>query len=161
MHSAHRVGHAVRCGTCRHVVRVKSSARATAGCDGEVFLAVVDAPFLVSACNGVLETSRVCGVTGDGDVNVFKTHDCHAFGDVVAAVHFDSGSFAVGVGSFFDDGHFALVVVHFGLDISEAVDTGDDECGVFAETVENDFKGSLSDFVCGSCDTDCAFCRSK
>ncbi len=140
---------------------MKGSARATAGCDGEVLFAMVNAPFLVGACDGVLETGRVGGVAGDGDVNVFKAHDCNAFGYVVCAVDADCRSFALGVCGFLDDCDFAGVVVHFGLDVGEAVDTRDDESGVFAETVQYDFQGLFADLVCGSCDTDCAFCRCE
>ncbi len=140
---------------------MKSTARATAGCDGEVFFAVVNAPFFVSACDGVLETSGVGGVAGDGNVHVFKTHDCNAFGDVVCAVHSDCRTFAVGVCGFFDNFNFTGEVVHLGLDVSEAVDTRDNESRVFSKSVEDDFEGSFADFVCRSCNADCAFCGSK
>ena len=95
MHSAHRVRHAVGSRACRHVVGVERTTRATARRDGEVFFAVVNAPFLVSACDGVLETSGVGGVACDGDVNVFKTHNRNAFGDVVCAVNSDCRALAV------------------------------------------------------------------
>ena len=55
VHTAHGVGQAVGSGAGSHVVGVQGTARATAGGHGEVLLALLDALFLVSACNGVLE----------------------------------------------------------------------------------------------------------
>ena len=64
VHAAHGIGHAVGGGTCRHVVRVQRAPRAAAGGDGEVLLALLDALFLISAGNGVLEAGGVGGVAG-------------------------------------------------------------------------------------------------
>ena len=69
---AHRIGHTVLRRTCGHVVRVQCTARAAARCHGEVSLAVLDAPLLISAGNGMLESGRVSGVTGDGNAHVLE-----------------------------------------------------------------------------------------
>ena len=69
VHTAHGVGQAVGSGACCHVVRVQGTARAAAGSNGEVLLAVLDSPLLVGAGNQVLETGGVGGVTGDGNLN--------------------------------------------------------------------------------------------
>ena len=92
VHTTHGVGHAVGSRASRHVIGVQGSARAAARSNGEILLAVLVAPLLVGACNGVLEASRVGGVTGDGNADVLKAHDCHAFGNVVRAVALDSGA---------------------------------------------------------------------
>ena len=55
MHTAQRVGQAVACGACSHVIGVQGTARAAAGSDGEVLLAVLDGPLLVGASNQMLE----------------------------------------------------------------------------------------------------------
>ena len=73
VHSAHRIGHAVGCRACCHVVRVEGSARAAAGSNREVLLACIGALLLVGACNRVLETGRVGGVAGDG----ISAPSCH------------------------------------------------------------------------------------
>ena len=62
MHTAQRVGQAVACGACGHVIGVQGTARATAGSDGEVLLALLDALFLIGAGNGVLEAGALCFV---------------------------------------------------------------------------------------------------
>ena len=62
VHTAHGVGHAVGSGACGHVVRVQGTARAAAGSDGEILLALLDALFLVRAGDRVLEAGGVRGV---------------------------------------------------------------------------------------------------
>ena len=71
MHTAHGVGHAVGSGTGGHVVGVQGAARAAAGGDGEILLALLDALFLIGAGDGMLEAGRVGGVAGD---NQRKAH---------------------------------------------------------------------------------------
>ena len=161
VHSAHSVRHTVRCGTCRHIVGMERSARATAACHGEILLAVLDSPFLVGARNGMLETGGVGGVARDGDVNVFEAHYRNALGDIVRAVNAHRRALAFGVGGFLDDFDFARVIVHLGLHIGEAVDAADDEGRVLAEPVEYDFEGLFADFVCGLRDADCTFRRGE
>ena len=65
VHSAHGIRKTVRCRACAYIVRVQGSACAAAGCNGEVFNAVVISPLFVCACNKVLESCWVCGVAGD------------------------------------------------------------------------------------------------
>ena len=72
VHSAHRVGHTVGSGACCHIVGVKGTSRTAVRCNGEVLNAVFNAQLLVSACNGVLESCGVGGVSGDGNANVLK-----------------------------------------------------------------------------------------
>ena len=62
VHAAHGVGHAVAGRARRHVVGVERTAGAAARGDGEVLLAVLDAPLLVGAGDGMLEAGRVRGV---------------------------------------------------------------------------------------------------
>ena len=97
VHATHGVGHAVGGGAGGHVVRVQGAARAAAGGDGEVLLALLDAFLLIGAGDGMLEAGGVGGVAGDGDVNALKVHDGHALAHIVAAVAADSGALALGV----------------------------------------------------------------
>ena len=53
-------------------------------------IAVFNAPLLVSAGNGMLETCRVGGVTGNGNAYVFELHYSNAFGNVVCTVALNS-----------------------------------------------------------------------
>ena len=59
VHTAHGVGHAVRSGAGGHVVGMEGTAGTTAGSDGEVLGAVLVAPFLIGAGNGMLEAGGV------------------------------------------------------------------------------------------------------
>ena len=71
VHTAHGIGHAVGCRTSCHIVRMQGTARAAAGCNGEVFLTLLNAFLLVGTCYRMLESGWVGGVAGDGYVNTF------------------------------------------------------------------------------------------
>ena len=154
MHTAHGVGHAVGSGACRHVVRVQGTARAAAGSDGEILLALLDALFLVRAGDRVLEAGGVGGVAGDGDVNAFLVHDGNALTDIVSAVAADVCALALGVADLADDLQFAGVVVKLGLNVGEAVDAGDNLRRILAKAVQNDAQRGLSCLVGVADDTD-------
>ena len=153
VHTAPGVGHAVGGGAGGHVVRVQRAARAAAGGDGKVLLALLNALFLVSAGDRVLEAGRVGGVAGDGHV--------HALADVVRAVAADGGALALGVGDLAHDGQLAGVIIKLGLDIGEAVDTVDDLGGVLAETVEDDAQRLFAGLVRVADNADRAFGGGK
>ena len=104
VHTAHGVGQAVGSGACCHVVRVQGTARAAAGSNGEVLLAILDSPLLVGTGNQVLETGGVGGVTGDGNLNTLSLHDSNAFQNVVGAVALNSSALAVRVRDGLDQG---------------------------------------------------------
>ena len=161
VHTSHSIGHAVAGGTCCHVIGMKRSARAAARCNGEVFNTVFIAPFLVGACDGVLEAGGVGGVAGDGDVDALMVHDGNALADIVAAVAADVCTLALGVADLADDLQLAGIVIELGLDIGEAVDTGDDLSGVLAETVEDDAQRLLAGLVGVLDDTDGALCGGE
>ena len=135
---------------------MKGSSRAAARSNGEVFLAVFGRPFLVSACNDMLESCRVGRVSRDGNVNSFKFHDRNAFVRVVRAVAAYLCSFTVGVSLLFYDLDFIGIIVVLGLNVSEAVDSRDDISRVFAETVKDDSEGLFANFVRASCYSDSA-----
>ena len=147
MHAAHGVGHTIGSGTCSHVIGMQGSACAAARSNGEVLLALLGAFLLVGSRNGMLESGRVGGVTGDGNVNTLLVHDCNAFADVVSAVAANVGALTIGVGDFLDDGQLACKVVKLSLNIGEAVDSGDDLSGVLAETVEDNAERLLTNLV--------------
>ena len=83
MHTTQRVGQAVACGACSHVIGMQGTARAAAGSDREVLLAVLDGPLLVGAGNQMLEADGVGGVAGDGALHVLLLHDGNAFHNIV------------------------------------------------------------------------------
>lgn len=147
VHSAHRIGHTVAGRTGSHVVGMKRSARAAAGRDGEVVLAVLDAPFLVGAGDGVLEPRRVGGVAGDRNADVLKLHDGNAFRNVVRAVAVDRRAGTVGESLLLGDLYGLGIGIEFGLAVGEAVDAGDYIRGVLAEAVEYDAERFYSDLV--------------
>jgi len=117
---------------------VKGTACAAAGCYGEVLLAFFYAFLFVCTCNRMLETCRVCGVTGDGNVYALFPHDCNALCYVVSTVAVYLCTRALRIcGVAFAEYFLNLagIVVHFCLNICEAVDTGDDLCRIFSKTV--------------------------
>ena len=97
MHTAQGVGHAVGGGAGSHVVGMQGTARAAAGSDGEVLLAVHKALLFVSAGDRMLEAGGVGGVAGDGNVHALQMHDGHALADIVSAVAADVCALALGV----------------------------------------------------------------
>ena len=65
---------------------------------------------------------------------------------------------AFGVRLFLDDNQLVFVKVIIGLHISKAVDAGNDICGVFTKTVQDDTQRLLADFVRRAGDTDGTLC---
>ena len=156
VHTAHSVGHTVGGGAGGHVVGVEGTAGAAAGGNGEVLLALLDALFLVSAGNGMLEAGRVGGVSGDGNVDLLEMHDSNALADVVSAVAADICALAFRIADLTDDLQLVGEVVKLGLNVGKAVYTGDDLRGVLSETVKDNAKLLLADFVGVADDTDSA-----
>ena len=126
---------------------MQRTACASAGSNGEVLHAVLIAPLLVGTCNRVLESGRVRGVTGDGNADVLELHDCNAFRNVICAVALNVRTRAVGISLFADNLNFFCVRIELGLNIRKAVDSGDDERSVLAETVEDNTQRLRSDLV--------------
>ena len=147
VHTTHRVGHTVRGGTGSHVVGVQGTARTTTRCHGEVFLTSLYALFLIRTGYGVLETRGVRRVTRDRYVYAFVPHDGYTFAYVVGAIAFYFGAFALGVGNFTNYFQFARIVVELSLYVGETIDTRDDLCGVFAQTIEDTAQGLFTYFV--------------
>ena len=86
VHTTHSIGHTVGGGACRHVIRVKCTACTAARSNGEIVYVVFNAPFLISACNRVLEAGRVGGVAGNGNAYLFKLHYSNALGNIIRTV---------------------------------------------------------------------------
>ena len=140
---------------------MQGTARAAAGCNGEVLLAQLDAFLLVGACNRMLETSRVGGVASDGNVNALVMHDSNALAHVVCAEAANLGALAVRVSDFLDDVQLAGVVIKLGLYVGKAVDAGDDLCSVLAQAVQDNAQRLLACLVRGASQTDSAFSSSE
>ena len=161
VHAAHGVGHAVTRRTGRHVIGVKSTAGAAARSDGEVLAAVLPAPLLVGAGDGMLEAGRVRGVARNGHAHVLELHDRDAFRNVVRTVATDVRTGALGERLLLDDLDLLGLRVEDGLAVGEAVDARDDVRGVLAETVQDDLKVGLTDLVRVEGDLDRAFSRGE
>ena len=102
----------------------------------------------------MLEACRVGGVSCDGYIYALMPHDGNAFAYIVGAVAFDLCARTVAVGDFTDDVELACEIVELGLHICEAVDAGDDLCGIFSEAVEDAAERLLAHLVslCGNLD---------
>ena len=149
VHTAHGVGHTIRSRTCSHVVGVQRTARTTTGSNREVRLAGGNALLLICTGNGVLETCRVGGVTGDGDIHVLVPQDSDALADIVSAIALNlQTSRVVAIRNLLDNVELAGVVVELCLDVCEAIDTADDLCGIFAQTVQDHAQRFFTYFVC-------------
>ena len=83
----------------------------------------------------MLETGRVGGVSGDGNVNAFLPHDGNALGYIVGAVAVHLSAQAVGVGLSPQLLYLAGVVIHLSLYICKSIDPGNDLSGILAQSV--------------------------
>ena len=104
----------------------------------------------------MLETGRVRGVSGDGNVYVLLPHDGNAFTYVVCAVavYLRTGAVRVCFAEYFLQ--LAGVIIILGLYICKAVDTCDDLSSVLSKTVQDNAQRFLTNLVCLLCDTDSA-----
>ena len=97
----------------------------------------------------MLETCRVGGVTGDGDIHVLVPQDSDALADIVSAIALNlQTSRVVAIRNLLDNVELAGVVVELCLDVCEAIDTADDLCGIFAQTVQDHAQRFFTYFVC-------------
>ena len=154
MHTSQSICHTVGSRTCCHVVRMQCTSCTTTGSNGEVFLALLDAFFLIGTCYRMLETSRVGGVTSDGNTNVLVMHDSNTFLNVISTVALNSSTKTCGVRFLVNDVQFSFFVVVFCLNEGKTVDTGNDLSGVFSKTVQDNTQRFLTYFVSFLSDTD-------
>ena len=96
----------------------------------------------------MLETCRVCRVTGDGNVYILAPVDSHTLANVVCTVAVHLCTWTVRVSDAVNDLQLASVVVEFCLYVCETVDTADDHGSVLAETVEDNAQRILANLVC-------------
>ena len=118
--------------------------------------------FLVSACNGMLETGRVGRVTCDGYVNALFVHDSNTFLNVVCsiAVNFSTKTFRIRFTEYF----FYCRSVYGSYSVSTNVNPLIREiiCScVFSKTVQDNAKRFFTNFVCLLSNTDSTFCCGK
>ena len=85
----------------------------------------------------------------------------NAFGNAVCTVALNLGTVSVVIRSFLNNLDGFGVGIKLGLHVGEAVDAGDDEGGILAQTVQNNAEGLYADLIGVQCDFDCAFCGSK
>ena len=109
----------------------------------------------------MLEAGRVGRVARNGDVDAFVVHDSDAFADIVGTEAANIGPFALGIRDFTDDVQFTRFVIELGLNIGEAVDTGNDLSRVFAEAVEDDAERHFTSLVGIADDADSTFSSCK
>ncbi len=80
----------------------------------------------------MLESGRIGGVSGDGDIAVFMFHDGDTFSGIISAEAADVGTVAIGESDLVLDDELISDTVKFGSDISETVDSGDDIARILA-----------------------------
>ena len=133
---------------------MKCTSCTTAGSNGEVFFAFLVALFFVCSCYRMLETSRVCGVSCDGNVNALFPHDRNTFRNAVSAVAVNlcTKSLRIGFTEYFLN--LVLIWIILCLYICKAVDTGDDLSSIFSKTVQDNTKRFFTNLVCFLSDTD-------
>ena len=102
----------------------------------------------------MLETCGVGGVSGDGNVYILLPHDGHTLRNGVGAVAVYLGTGAVGISDSLHLGNGVGIGIILCLHEGEAVDSGDDLCGILAETVQDDTQGILTNLVGVVGDTD-------
>ena len=155
MHTAKGIREAIGSRACCHVIRMQGTARAAAGCNREVLLASLKALLLVGACYRMLESGRVGGVAGDGDIHVLLPHDRNTLRYGVCAIAVDRSAYAVGVALAEDflDGIGVRIILC--LNIGETVDTGNDLRCVFSKSVQDDAQRLLTNLVCIGRNSDC------
>ena len=140
---------------------MQGTAGTSAGSYGEVLLALLYTFLLVGTCNRMLESGRVGGVTGNGNVYALFPHDCNTFCYVICAVAVNLGAKAFGIR--FPEYFLQLagVIVHLSLYISKAVDSGNDLCSILAKTVQDNAQRFLTNLVCLLSNTDSTLCCCK
>ena len=97
----------------------------------------------------MLETGRIGGVTGDGDVHTLPVHDGNAFADIVSAVAQNERPLTLGVCSPAQLFQLASEIIEEGFHIGEPIDPGDNLRRVLAQSVQDNPKGLFANFVGG------------
>ena len=161
MHTTHRIRHTIGSRTCCHVIRMERTARTATRSNGEVFLAFFDAFFLIAASYWMLETSRVRGVTSDGNIYIFQMHDSNAFLYGISTIAFYVSTYTIAVFDFFNNIYFVSFEIIISYNISETIDTANDLSCVFTKTVQNNTQRVLTNFVSCLRDTDSTLSSSK
>ncbi len=161
VHTAKRIRETIGRRARSHIIGMQGTARAAAGCNGEVLLACLCSLLLVCTSHRMLESCGVRGVTGNGYIHVLFPHDCHSLGNGVSAVAVYFGTKALGIRRSAYFLHFVSIRIVLGLYKGKAVDTGNDLCSIFSKTVQDNTKRFLADFIRFLCDTDGTLCGCK
>ena len=109
----------------------------------------------------MLESGRVGGVAGDGDIHVLLPHDRNALRYGVCAIAVDRGAdpIRIALAEDFLDGIGVRIILC--LNIGEAVDTGNDLRRVFSKSVQDDAQRLLTNLVCIGRNCDCTLGSRK
>ena len=167
MHTAQSICKSVRSRTCSHVIWVQSASCTAATSYREVFFACEQAFLLVSTCNRVLETCRVCRVSCDRNINILVPHDCNTFANIISTVAlYDKTLRIISIRNFFNNCQslvcsFAVKVVKLSLNISKTIDAADNLGSVFSKTVQDNAELVPANFVCVCSDFNRTFSSSK
>ena len=87
--------------------------------------------------------------------------DSNAFANVISAVAVHFSAWAVGVSFTFNLFEFTGEVIELGLYIGETIDTADNHCSVFSQTVKNNTERFLTYFISHLSDFNSAFSGSE
>ena len=143
------------------MIGVKRTACTAARSNREIVYTVFNAPFLVCACNRVLEARGVGGVTGNGNAYLFKLHYSNALRNVICAVAFNSRARTTRDRLFVNNLNLYRIGVKFGFNLGKAVNTRDYVSRVFTETVKNNAQGLNPYLICVKSNFNSALCRGK
>ena len=164
MHTTHCICHTIGSRASSHIIWVQCTTCTTTRSNREILLASVNTFLLISTCNRMLETSRVGGVTSNGNINAFLPHNCNAFCYIICAIaiYLCTRAFRIlriALPEYFL--YFASVIIHFGFYISKAVYSCNDLRSIFSKTIQNNTKRFLPNLICLFCNSDCAFSSGK
>ena len=109
----------------------------------------------------MLEAGRIGGVTSNGDINVLQVHDSNTLWNGISTVALYLGTRAIRVSNFLNNVYLASLVVILSLNISKAVDTGNNLSSILAKTVQDNAERVLTNLVCSLSNTNSTLSSSK
>ena len=101
----------------------RSACTATAG-NGEIFLALFDTFLFVCACDRMLETGRIRGIAGNGNIHARLVHDGNTLAHIVRTVATHFRTFSLGIRNLTHDCKRSGIIIELCLHIGETVDPG-------------------------------------
>ena len=161
MHTSQRIRKAVGSGTCCHIVRMQGTSCTAAGSNGEIFLAGFGSLLFICTCHRMLESGRIGGVTGNGNVHILFPHNGNAFRNTVGSIAVYFGTKSLGIRNSLQFLYLIGIRIILCLHKSETVYTGNDLCRILSKSVQDYAKRFLANLVSLLRNTDSALCSCK